>query len=198
VSGRVYPKSRGLALSAVFASLLAVSALISIPLGAISPVPITLQVLIVYLIAMILGPSYGALSCLLYLLLGLAGFPVFAGGTSGIQHLVGPTGGYLFSFPLAVFVGGFLSRGSRGSNRSNLICFSIAAGVMLLIIYGIGMAWLSVEYLNGNLYEGFISGVVPFIAFDILKAVIAVPIAFRVRRAGLYLPTKSIIPIEKT
>ena len=186
--GGAYPRSKGLALVGVFTSILAVSALVSIPITPISPVPITLQVLAVYLIATLLGPRYGALSCLLYLLLGTVGLPVFSGGDSGIGQLIGPSGGYLFSFPLAAFAGGLVAKGTGGSRRSEVIRVTLATAVALAIIYAVGVLWLSFAYLHGNIYEGFILGAAPFIPFDILKAVVAIPISLRVRQARLGLP----------
>jgi biotin transport system substrate-specific component len=191
VIGGTYPRSKGLALVGVFASILAVSALVSIPITPITPVPITLQVLAVFLIAVLLGPRYGALSCLLYLALGAIGLPVFSGAESGIGQLIGPTGGYLVSFPLAVFAGGLLAKDTGSSRRSELIRISSAMAVTLTIVYAVGVLWLSVLYLHGDVYEGVILGAAPFLPFDILKAVVAIPISLRVRGAGLGLPVNS-------
>ena len=183
-----YPKTRGIALSGVFAALLSVSAQVSIPITPISPVPITLQVLVVFLTATIIGPKYGAISCLLYLLMGATGLPVFAGATGGVQVLAGPNGGYLFSFPAAVFIGGFLCRGSK-PGRFNMVRISFAFAVMLVVIYAVGVAWLSEVYLHGNFGDGILLGAIPFIPLDIAKGVLAVPIASRIKRSNLVLPS---------
>jgi biotin transport system substrate-specific component len=182
-----YPKTRGIALSAVFASLLSISAQVSIPITPISPVPITLQVFIVYLAATIVGPRYGAVSCLLYLAIGAVGIPVFAGATGGVQVLAGPNGGYLFSFPLAVFVGGILSRRSR-RGRSDVVRVSIAVAATLVIIYAVGVAWLSEVYLHGNFGDGILLGAIPFVPFDVVKGAVAIPISSRIRGSNLALP----------
>lgn len=133
----------------------------------------------------------GALSCLLYLALGAIGLPVFSGAESGIGQLIGPTGGYLVSFPLAVFAGGLLAKDTGSSRRSELIRISSAMAVTLAIVYAVGVLWLSVLYLHGDVYEGVILGAAPFLPFDILKAVVAIPISLRVRGAGLGLPVNS-------
>src|SRR2546428_9766481 len=95
-----YSRSRGIALAATFAALISVASPISIPLGPITQVPITLQGFVLYLPAALLGARYGTLSMVIYLALGAAGLPVFAGLSSGTAGLVRPPSGYLFPFPL--------------------------------------------------------------------------------------------------
>ena len=104
---------RNIALSSVLAALISVTAGITIPIG---PVPITLQVFFILLILSLAGPKYGTISVLIYILLGAIGIPVFAGYNGGIAILLGPTGGYLFGFAVAVFVGGIIS-GKRKKDK---------------------------------------------------------------------------------
>src|SRR3989344_8141363 len=92
-----------LVFAALFAALLAAVAPFKIPLG-FTPVPITLQTLVVLLSGAMLGPYYGALAMILYVVVGALGLPVFAGGGSGIGAVLGPTGGYLISYFIAAFV----------------------------------------------------------------------------------------------
>src|SRR3989339_2038370 len=94
---------KGMMFAALFAALTAAVSPIKIPLG-FTPVPITLQTLMVLLSGAMLGPYYGALAMILYILVGALGLPVFAGGGSGIGALLGPSGGYLFSYFIAAFV----------------------------------------------------------------------------------------------
>jgi biotin transport system substrate-specific component len=182
----VYPRTKGLALSASFAVLLGIFSLVSIPLP-FDLVPITLQVLGVFLIASLLGPYYGTLSCLIYLMFGAMGVPVFHGGTSGIPIILGPTGGYLVSFPIATLVGGSVSL--TVSRERKLEVLRVAAGfaLSLLVIYTLGTLWL-MEYLHLTLLQALLLGTVPFIGFDIVKAIVAAPIAVRLRSTGLDLP----------
>lgn len=198
MAGATYPKSKGLALVAVFTSILIVCALISIPIAPISPVPITLQVFAIYLVLSLLGPRYGAYTCLLYLFLGAVGLPVFSGGDAGIGQIIGPSGGYLISFPAAAFIGGYLARGKGASRKSELLRVSLASAVALAIIYTIGVLWLSIVYLHGDVYEGVILGALPFVPFDVLKAIVAIPISLRVRGAGLGLPVNSPGPVASS
>ena len=135
---------KGMVFAALFAALTAAVSPVKIPLG-FTPVPITLQTIMVLLSGAMLGPWYGALSMAIYLLLGALGLPVFAGGGSGIASLLGPSGGYLFSYPLAAFVVGYLAQ-KRTTNA--LVRFASFALVQLLILIVtidamLGMGWLA-------------------------------------------------------
>ncbi len=154
--------TREIAYAALFAALMAAGAYVSIPIGS---VPLTLQVLVVLLAGMVLGPRLGALSVIAYLALGLIA-PVYAGGTAGVGVLLGPTGGYLWGFILAAVVAG--SIGSRGTPA--LARLTIAGLAGLLPIYLLGTLWLAAQ-LDLDLRAAVVAGVVPFVWFDILKAV---------------------------
>ncbi len=166
-------KATRVALTAPFAALTAVGAYIQIPLY---PVPITLQTLFVYLSGILLGGSLGALSQLLYLAMGAAGLPVFAGGRAGVGVLLGPTGGYLMAFPPASFVAGKVAEiGGDGDFRR------ILAGALIgtTLIYGLGVLQLT-HWVN-DLTAALSLGVLPFIPGDILKAVLAAYVGLKVR-----------------
>src|SRR5215210_5153371 len=93
-----------------FAAALALASQVAVPIPG-TPVPITLQPLVVVLAGMWLGPLAGAASMVLYLCVGATGLPVFAPfGAPGIARFLGPTGGYLFAYPVAAFVAGTLAR----------------------------------------------------------------------------------------
>ncbi|MBI2124403.1 biotin transporter BioY [Candidatus Pacearchaeota archaeon] len=98
---------KGMVFAALFAALTGAVAWFKIPLP-FTPVPITLQTLMVLLSGAMLGAYYGALSMIIYLILGAIGLPVFAGGGSGVGALTGPSGGYLFSYPVAAFAIGYM------------------------------------------------------------------------------------------
>ena len=139
--------------------LLTISSKVQIPL---TPVPVTLQTLVLLVMSMFLGwrGAVGATS--LYLLQGAFGLPVFAHG-GGIIILFGPTGGYLFGFLIASIVVGFLAE--RGWDKSVVLTF-ISMTFGTLIIYLFGLIWLS--YLK-DLNTALIFGLLPFITPDILK-----------------------------
>lgn len=90
--------------TALLAALIAVGALIQLPIG---PVPVTLQTFFIVLAGYILGPVSGAAAMLLYILAGAIGLPIFAGGKAGFAVLFGPTGGYLLGFVGTAYLAGF-------------------------------------------------------------------------------------------
>jgi biotin transport system substrate-specific component len=184
LGGSSYPRTRGIALAATFAALLSVTSPISIPIG---PVPITLQVFLVYLAAALLGPNYGALSILIYLALGVAGLPVFAGLSGSTAVILGPTGGYLFGFLVASFLGGAVARHRSSSRGADSIKVSASAIISLVVIYALGVLWL-MNSLHLDIYRGLALGAIPFIPVDLVKAIVAVPIAVRLRWSTLRLP----------
>ncbi|MGQ9627404.1 MAG: biotin transporter BioY [Anaerolineae bacterium] len=151
-----------------FAALTALTARIAIYLP-FSPVPVTGQVLAVALSGLILGSRRGALSQAEYLVAGLAGLPIFAGGRSGPASLFGPTGGYLVSFVLAAFVAGFISERLRFDARLSAFVASMAA---VAVIYLGGTSWLAV-WLGGDLARAWELGAAPFIIVDLGKALLA-------------------------
>lgn len=149
-----------------FAVALAAASQIAIPLPN-TPVPITLQPLVVVLAGLWLGPTAGAASMMLFLLAGAAGLPVFAPiGAPGLARLVGATGGYLLAYPIAAFVAGSLAPARAGFGRR----VAAAAAGMLAIYLG-GFAQLAV--LTGSLERAALLGVIPFVALDACKAVLA-------------------------
>ncbi len=156
--------TRDVAYGALFAALIAAGAFIAVPLGS---VPFTLQVLFVLMAGMVLGPRVGALSVVAYLALGLVA-PVYAGGTSGLGVLLGPTGGYLWAFVPAVVVVGMIAQ----RDRRTIGTFVIAGLAGLVPIYVVGTLWLALQ-LGLDPRAAITAGVVPFVWIDIVKAVAA-------------------------
>jgi biotin transport system substrate-specific component len=168
-------KGKDIAFVSLFAALTAVGAFISIPLG---PVPFTLQVLFVLLSGAILGALFGALSQIVYLLLGVIGLPVFAGGTSGIGHLFGPTGGYLFGFVFASFVVGAL--GKKGGFWIKF--FSMLLGILVIHFLGV----LQLSFVSQMSFKkALLLGSLPFLPFDTFKAFIASGLTVSLQKAGI-------------
>jgi biotin transport system substrate-specific component len=143
-----------------------------------TPVPITLQPMIVVLAGMMLGPALGATSMLLYLALGAMGLPVFAPvGLPGIARFVGPTGGYLIAYPVAAYVAGAVAQ-----RFPSLLGRWMAAVLGIGMLFVGGLSWLT--YLNGSVARAVTLGLTPFALLDIAKAFIAALIARpRVRSA---------------
>ena len=176
-----------LTLTAVMAAVIFVLGPISMAIP-ISPVPISLASMAVYLAVTVLGMKLGTLSCLIYLLLGLVGLPVFSGGSAGAAKLFGPTGGYLVGYLfLALIAGAFVGRYTE--NKWKSIAFA-ALGMVLgtMVLYALGTAWLA--YSAGMDFQAALwAGVIPFIPGDLVKMVIAVLLGSAVRgrllRAGI-------------
>ena len=148
-----------------FSAFVALTAQVAIPLG---PVPLTLQTLGVLFTGAALGSRRGALALLLYLLEGAVGLPVFAGGAGGILHLLGPTGGYLISYPLAAGLVGLLAE--RGWDKRP-IRTALAMLTGNLVIYALGVSWLAV--FLGDLETALVSGMLVFIVGDLIKIALA-------------------------
>ena len=171
--------TRDIAYAALFTALTAAGAYIAIPVGS---VPYTLQVLVVLLAGMVLGPRLGALSMVAYLVLGLIA-PVYAGGTSGLGVLLGPTGGYLWGFILAVLVTGVIAR----LEHASLLRLMAAALAGLIPIYLMGTVWLALQ-LDMGVRAAVLAGVVPFVWVDVAKAVAAALTARALVSLSLGLP----------
>lgn len=150
------------------ALLTAAAAQVRIPLP-FTPVPITGQTFAVVLVGASLGPWHGATSQMLYVLLGAVGLPFYAGATHGWDVLVGSTGGYLLSYPIAAWVVGALA--ARGWDRK----VGSSIGAMLtgnVIIYLVGLPWLGVV-LGTGLSRTLELGLYPFIPGDTFKLYLA-------------------------
>jgi len=160
----------------LFATVLTiVAAQVSVPLP-FTPVPFTLQPMVVLLAGAALGPRLGMASQVLYLALGLAGLPVFAASPvlpQGFARLIGPTGGYLMSYPFAAFVAGHLAE--RGFDRRYLTSvLAMTAG--LSVVFAFGVAWLAFGAPHAGLSSAIAAGLVPFIPADIVKLLVAATI----------------------
>jgi biotin transport system substrate-specific component len=134
---------RNLARAALVAALVGAFAYVSFP-NPLSPgIPVTLQVLGVFLAGILLGPVWGAGALALYLTAGAAGLPVFAGGSAGIGVLFGPTGGYLWSYPLAAAAVGFGVHGLRGLRDPASVGVVRLVAAMVAgtaVVYSLGVA----------------------------------------------------------
>jgi biotin transport system substrate-specific component len=156
-------------------ALTAAAAQISFPLP-FTPVPFTVQPMVVLVGAAVLGSRLGALSQILYLTLGIAGLPVFAFAPElpqGFARLLGPSGGYLMAFPLAAFVTGLLAE--RGFDRRYLTSILAMAAGLAIIFFG-GVSWIA---RFAGLDAALATGLYPFIVVDVIKVI----------SAGLVLPT---------
>ena len=160
--------TRNLFLSLGFAIVTALSAQIRVVIP-ISPVPITGQTFVVLLAGLVLGSTFGAVSMLMYLFIGMSGLPFFSAGVAGLAILKSPTIGYIIGFFLAANVIG------RFSNKPIL---GIALGSVLIYICGVvGLILI----LNVSVANAITIGVVPFIIGDVIKSIMAIGVAYKLK-----------------
>ena len=169
-----------LTLTALMTAVICVVAPLSIPIG---PVPISLSILALFLSVYLLGWKLGTLSCLLYLLIGLLGVPVFSGFTGGVGKLFGPTGGYMIGYiPLCVLSGLVIDH----YEKRWIHALGMTGGV--LIAYTLGTAWFC-HLMEMDIPSALSLCVFPFIPADIAKIIIALilgpMIRKRLRREGI-------------
>jgi len=153
--------------------LTAIAAQISVPLP-FTPVPFTMQPMVVLVGGAVLGARLGMTSQVLYLALGIMGLPLFAASPAlpqGAARLIGPTGGYLLSYPIAALVTGWMAE--RGFDRRYGTSFlAMLAG--LAVIFAGGVGWLALVARPSLGFSGAIaSGFTPFILADLVKLAVA-------------------------
>ena len=166
--------TRGMSYAAMFGAMTAIGAYIIIPLPL---VPITLQTFVMYLAASMLGGYLGALSQIVYILLGIIGLPVFAGGKAGLGVLIGPTGGYLIGFIIGAYIVGRMMESRKHSGYVWIVLSLIVATVVLYIC---GVAQLSlVAHLS--LKKAIAVGVLPFLIGDAIKIAAATLLIVKIK-----------------
>ncbi|MDI6766834.1 MAG: biotin transporter BioY [Bacteroidota bacterium] len=151
-----------------FAILTGIGAQIEIPHH---PVPYTLQTFFVLLAGAVLGKRNGAISMAMYLTAGIMGAPIFSNFGFGIAKIIGPTGGYLMSFPIAAFVVGYLLQ-----QRSNIVWSFVSMFIGLFVIFSLGTLHLNLVYFH-NWSESIASGFLIFSWWDGVKLIAAAAIA---------------------
>jgi biotin transport system substrate-specific component len=157
-------------------AVIAVCARVVLPLP-FTPVPLTLANFGVLLVGLALGSRRGLAAAALYLGWGAMGLPVFAtSGPGGIAQMFGPTGGYLWAYPLVAFVAGWIAeRGASGFTR-NLLA-SVAAEVVL---FAAGISWLAI--VTHSWRQAAFFGLYPFLFAEVSKVMGASALAHRLRR----------------
>ncbi len=139
----------------------------SIPIP-VSPVPISLTNFAVFLSIYVLGFKAGTTSCILYLLLGTAGLPVFSSFSGGLGKLAGPTGGYLIGFVFLALIQGFLM--GRFPGKRSAAVTGMALG--MAVCYLFGTLWLAAQ-MSLDFAAALGIGVIPYLPGDIVKIVLA-------------------------
>ncbi|MEI9411285.1 biotin transporter BioY [Mesorhizobium salmacidum] len=159
---------------------LALSSYIEVPMV---PVPVTMQTFAVTLVGALYGWRLGAVAIAAWLVEGAAGFPVLAGGAAGIQHFVGPTGGYLFAFPITGALVGWLAERGWNGNRVLLAFAAMLLGNVACL--ALGTAWLAVMI---GAEKAITFGFVPFIVGGLLKSALGAATLMALPRGKMNLP----------
>jgi biotin transport system substrate-specific component len=169
--------AENVARAALLAGLTGAFAYVSFP-NPVSPAPISLQVLGVFLAGILLGPAWGGLSMGLYLLTGAVGAPVFANGSAGVGVLLGATGGYLWSYPVAaIVIGAIVHEGFAIEDPTEQGLGRLVGGMVAgtAVIYAFGVVGLSLV-LGMTLKEAFVAGALAFLPAEAFKIAAAIGI----------------------
>lgn len=163
-------KTRDMILVSLFTTLTAVGGFINIPIG---PVPISLQFLFTALAAILLGAKLGALSQIVYVVLGLIGIPIFTGG-GGISYIFKPTFGYLIGYIIGCYIIGTLSK-KIGNDSFVKLFLSIITGLIVVYLIGVPYMYLILKNVMGvniTVLAAIKAGCLVFIPGDILKSIL--------------------------
>lgn len=176
-------KTKDYVLCALFAAIISISAVLIIPLP-FTPVPITLQVMTVFVTGAVLGAKRGLIAVFIYLLLGTVGIPIFAGMSSGPGILFGATGGFLIGFLPAVFLIGFLSERII-LPRDGIVKKYWKLGIIMtfgaIVVYAFGTIQL-MFFTRMDLWGALMSAVIPFLPLDGVKIILGVFLAYYLRQ----------------
>lgn len=171
-------KTIDLVITGMFAALICVLSPFSIPT---QPIPFTLSLFTIFLTGAVLAPRYAMLATITYLLIGLCGVPVFSNFGSGLGKFVGPTGGYLMSYPLMAFITSLFYKYVK---RYKAFALLLGMFISLALCYLLGTIWFTL--LTDNSFKAALSlCVIPYIPFDLLKIAFAVSLGLALRRTIL-------------
>jgi len=159
-------KLNSMVIAAMLAAVMCILGPISLPIG---PVPISLTNMVIFFTVTLLGCKYGTISTAIYVLIGIAGLPVFSGYSGGMAKLMGPTGGFIVGFILLAFVSGFFIDLAKG--KKSVIIFGLVLGAA--IDYVCGTAWF-VFLTKSSVLHALAICVFPFLIGDAIKIFIAV------------------------
>ncbi|MFW5940147.1 MAG: biotin transporter BioY, partial [Halolamina sp.] len=164
--------------AALLAALMGAFAFVSFPNPLNPAVPVTAQVLGVFLAGIYLGPAWGGFAMVVYVLAGVLGAPVFSGGNAGLGQIFGPTGGYLLSYPFAAALIGAVVHGADGLVDPEGVTLprlvgAMAAGVVVIYGFGVPVYWY---YLDTSLVGAVVGAGLAFVPAEAVKMAAAVGI----------------------
>ncbi len=157
-------KTKRLVYCALFAAVIGIMSLISIPT---QPIPINMALFAVLLAGGILGKKYGTLSVVVYILLGAVGIPVFAGFRGGLAVLAGPTGGYIAGYIIVAFLTGLVCEKTRKMHYTLPIMI-----LAVILCNAVGTAWYC-YIMKSSVSSALMLCVIPFVPADVIKVVLA-------------------------
>lgn len=168
-------KTKDIVYVAMVAAITAVVSQITIVLP-VTPVPVNLGVIGGYVGGVLLGPKKGALSQVVYVMLGAIGLPVFANFSGGLSRLVGHSGGFIIGYISIAYVVGLLT-----TKKRSVIHLGLSLTVGLLSCYLLGLVWF-MYVMQLNIATAFYMSILPFILFDILKIVMITPVLYKLNK----------------
>lgn len=168
--------TKQLALTGLMAAVICVLGPLSLPIP-VSHTPISLGTLAIYFVVTVLGLKLGTVSVTVYILLGLAGLPVFTGFTGGPGKLFGPTGGYIIGYIFMALICGFFI--DKWGNKLLPSVLGMLFGTAVLYLFG--SLWMAYQF-SYTLPQALLAGVVPYIPGDLAKLVLAMSLGRQLRR----------------
>lgn len=179
-------KMRDMALRGLFAALMAVCAWITVP---VLDIAFTMQTFALFLTLLTLGGKGGTIVCLVYLLLGAVGLPVFSGFRGGMGALLGVTGGYIWGFPACALTYWAATAAFGGKRFARIIALLLG----LTVCYGLGTVWYVIVYTQGGSAISFgaviLKCVAPYLVPDGIKLILAMGLHRRL--AGITNPSRA-------
>lgn len=168
-------------LIAVFTALIAICSWITVPAAA-GQIPFTLQTFAVFVTAGLLGAKRASVSVVIYILLGMAGIPVFSGFTGGLGVIIGPTGGYIIGFIFTTIIIGVGMQTAKKKRKAIRIAISSASMILGdAVCFLVGTIWFMV-LTNTNITGALTLCVIPFIIPDIIKIIAASIVVDRLKK----------------
>lgn len=197
LSGDREMKIKEITFVAVFAAVMGALGIVPSIILPFTPVPITLQTLGVILAGGVLGARLGAMSQIIFLLIVAAGMPLLSGGRGGLNVFVGPSAGYLISWPITAFCIGCLLSKLKASKLRSILLINLTVGIFLIYLIGIPV---QAFMMNIPILEAVKLSLV-YIPGDVLKATLASILVYRLRKHPVFssvLVTKASKSLSKT
>ncbi len=170
-------KAKEIIVTALFSAVICICSVIALPIGT---VPITLSLFGIFVTSSLLKPKCAVFAVLVYIISGVIGLPVFSGFGSGFSTLFGPTGGFIFAYPIMAAVISL----SNAFFKKNKIALPISMFLSLIICYLSGALWYC-AVTNVSFTAALTVCVVPFVLFDIIKVIAALTVVFAVKKSPI-------------